>query len=81
VVWGAAVRDPRLGFAVAGAGALAAVATVRALVVLFRRRRAADDWLRSATGDFVPARYAWRAQQLRSACERLLLAQTLRVMV
>jgi hypothetical protein len=80
-VWAAAFRDPRLGFAAAGAALLALVETVRALVVLSRERRAADDWLRSATGDFVPGRYAWRARQLRAACERLLLANTLRLIV
>ncbi len=55
--------------------------TARALMELFRRRRAADDWLRSAPGDFVPSRYAWRARQLLAACERLLLAETLRLIV
>ena len=81
VVWAAAVRDPRLGFAAAGAGLLAVFGTARALAVLSRERHAADDWLRSATGDFVPERYAWRARQLRAACERLLLAKSLRLIV
>jgi hypothetical protein len=81
VVWAAAVRDPRVGFVAAGAVLVALVETVRALVVLSRERRAADNWLRSATGEFVPERYAWRARQLRAACERLLLAKTLRLIV
>jgi hypothetical protein len=44
-----------------------------------RQRRAADDWLRTATGTFVPPRYAWRARQLVSECERRLLAGALRL--
>jgi len=81
VVWGAARPGPWLLLAAAGALAVGAVEAGRALVVLTGRRRAADDWLRSATGDFVQPRYAWRAQQLRAACERLLLAKTLRLIV
>lgn len=80
-VWALAVGDPRLGFAIAGIGLLAVTETVRALVTLSRRRRAADAWLRSAAGDSVPPRYAWRARQLLRACERQLLATTLRVIV
>jgi hypothetical protein len=80
-VWATAVRDARLGFAVAGAALLAVAETARALLMLFLRRRAADEWLRSATGDFVEPRHAWRARQLRAACERLRLARTLRLIV
>lgn len=43
-----------------------------------RERRAADDWLRSATGTFVPEKYAWRAEQLCSPKHRSMLAHTLR---
>jgi hypothetical protein len=43
------------------------------------RRRAADDWLRSATGSFVPASYEWRADELRSPQRRRRLARTLRL--
>jgi hypothetical protein len=78
-VWATAVRDAPLGFAVAGAGLLAVAETARALLVLFLRRRAADDWLWNASGDFVEPRHAWRARQLRAACERLRLARTLRL--
>jgi hypothetical protein len=67
--------------AAAGAGLVGAAEALRALVVLAGRRRVADDWLRSATGAYVPPRYAWRAQQLRAACERLSLAKTLRLIV
>jgi hypothetical protein len=81
VVWAAAVPDRRLWIAAVGAGLVGVVELVRALVVLSRRRRVADDWLRSATGSFVPPRYAWRARQLRAACERLRLAKTLRQIV
>ena len=80
-VWATTVRDAPLGLAVAGAALLAVAETGRALLVLFLRRRAADDWLRSATGGFVEPRYAWRARQLRAACERLRLARTLRLIV
>lgn len=80
-VW--AVATPARWLAIAGAGAVLGglVETAKALVVLLRRRRAADDWLRSATGGFVPQPYAWRASQLRAACERLRLAKTLRQIV
>jgi len=49
-----------------------------ALRELTRRRHAADDWLRSSGGGFVPAAYAWRAAQLCSPRERRTLARTLR---
>jgi hypothetical protein len=81
VAWATAIPDARLGFAAAGAALLAIAETVRALAVLSLRRRAADDWLRSAIGDSVEPRYAWRARQLRGACERLRLAKTLRLIV
>jgi hypothetical protein len=81
IVWAAALPDIWLLFAAVGAASVGVVEAGGALVVLWGRRRAADDWLRSATGDFVPARYVWRARQLRAACERLLLAKTLRLLV
>jgi hypothetical protein len=68
-----------LVLAAAGAAAVGVVEALHAFGVLLRERRAADNWLRSATGSFVPQRYAWRAAQLRTACERLCLAQTLRL--
>lgn len=43
-----------------------------------RERRAADDWLRSSTGAFVPDKYAERAAELSSSKHRLMLAKTLR---
>jgi hypothetical protein len=81
IVWAAAMPGLWLLFAAAGAWVVGTAEGVRALMVLLGRRRAADDWLRSATEDFVPPRYAWRARQLRAACERLLLANTLRLIV
>jgi hypothetical protein len=42
------------------------------------QRRAADEWLQSATGTFVPEQYSWRAQQLCSKRNRSILAGTLR---
>jgi hypothetical protein len=44
-----------------------------------RERRLADDWLTSATGAFVPAKYEWRARDLTSAVQRRRLAHTLRL--
>jgi len=42
------------------------------------QRRAADEWLQSATGTFVPEQYTWRANQLCSKRNRSILAGTLR---
>jgi hypothetical protein len=42
------------------------------------QRRAADEWLQSATGTFVPEQYSWRARQLCSRRNRSILAGTLR---
>jgi hypothetical protein len=61
------------------AGILGLYELVQAQRVLLRQRRAADAWLRSATGGFVPPAYAWRAEQLTSPRERRLLASTLRL--
>lgn len=44
-----------------------------------RERRSADDWLVSATGAFVPAKYEWRARELCSPGHRQRLARTLRL--
>ena len=60
-------------------GILGVYELIRAYVVLRRMRLAADDWLRSATGSFVPPAYAWRAEQLTSPRERRTLARTLRL--
>jgi hypothetical protein len=60
-------------------GILGVYELVRAQLLLIRRRRAADDWLRSATSGFVPPAYAWRAEQLCSPRERRMLARTLRL--
>ncbi len=52
---------------------------VQALQLLARQRREADGWLRTATGGFVPPRYAWRAAQLLAPRRRRMLARTLRL--
>ena len=52
---------------------------IGALRVKARERRLADDWLTSATGAFVPAKYEWRARDLTSAVQRRRLAHTLRL--
>jgi hypothetical protein len=51
---------------------------VRSHRLLSRHRRAADDWLRTATGRLVPPAHAWRAEQLCSPRQRRMLARTLR---
>jgi len=78
-VWAVAMPDAWLVLAAVGAASVGVAVGLHALLALSRERRAADDWLRSATGSFIPQRYAWRANQLRAACERLLLANTLRL--
>jgi hypothetical protein len=52
---------------------------VRGIHGLFIVRLRADSWLRSATGNFVPPAYAWRAAQLTSLEERRMLARSLRL--
>ena len=52
---------------------------IGAFRVKARERRLADDWLTSATGAFVPAKYEWRARDLTSAVQRRRLAHTLRL--
>lgn len=44
-----------------------------------RERRLADNWLKSATGAFVPDKYEWRARELCSPGHRRQLAHTLRL--
>jgi hypothetical protein len=61
------------------AGILGVYELVQAQRLILRRRRAADAWLRTATGGFVPPAYAWRAEQLTSPRERRMLARTLRL--
>ncbi len=68
-----------LGIATVSAGIFGVYQLVRAQRLLFRQRRAADDWLRSATTGFIPPRYAWRAAQLSSPRQRRTLARTLRL--
>jgi hypothetical protein len=74
------VAEPhrRLGVATAAAGLFCLYGLVRAQLLLSRRRRAADDWLRSSTGGFVPPALRWRAEQLGSPRQRRMLARTLR---
>lgn len=81
LVWAVSLHESWLGLAVIGAALTGALEASRAIAGLARQRRAADEWLRSATGSFVPQRYAWRARQLRAACARLRLARTLRLIV
>jgi len=69
------------GLAVVVAAVAGVYELVRSLVILRRRRRAADEWLRTATGEFVAAPYVWRARQLTSPRERRTLARTLRLLV
>jgi hypothetical protein len=76
--WWASERDRWVGIAAVSAGLLALFHLVRALRTLIARRRQADEWLRSATGQFVPPAYAWRAAQLVSERERCVLARSLR---
>ena len=68
-----------LGIAAVSAGIFGLYELGRALRALARQRRAADAWLRTATGAFVPPPYAWRAEQLCSPHERRMLARTLRL--
>jgi hypothetical protein len=70
--------DRRLGVATASAGLFCLYGLVRAQLLLSRRRRAADDWLRSSTGGFVAPAFRWRAEQLGSPRQRRMLARTLR---
>ncbi len=77
--WGAFSGDRRIGVAAASLLLFGVYELVRAVAVLYRRRRRADDWLRTATGEVVPEAYVWRAAQLTSSRERRLLARSLRL--
>ena len=77
--WTVFPSDRWVRVAAVSVGILGVYELIRAYMVLRRMRRAADDWLRSATGGFVPPAYAWRAEQLTSPRERRMLAGTLRL--
>jgi len=77
--WAVVPPERWLRVAAVSFGILGVYKLVRAQLALRRIRRAADDWLRSATGAFVPPVYAWRAEQLCSPRERRMLARTLRL--
>jgi hypothetical protein len=77
--WWAFSGDRRLGVAAASLSLFGLYELARAIVVLYCRRRRADDWLRTATGDVVPEAYVWRAAQLTSSRERRMLASSIRL--
>jgi len=77
-VWGAFSLGRPVGIAVFSTALFGLFQLARALRVVERCRRRADEWLRTSTGTFVPAAYAWRAEQLTSSHERRLLAKTIR---
>ena len=79
LAWAVFVSDRWLWGAAVSVGIFGVYELVRAQRLLFRQRRLAEDWLRSATGVFVPPPYLWRAEQLCSPCERRILARTLRL--
>ena len=77
-VWSAYPLGRTVGVAVVSIVVFGLFQLARALRVLDHCRRRADQWLRTSTGRFVPAAYAWRAEQLTSSHERRMLARTLR---
>jgi len=77
--WTVFVSSRWLQTAAVSVGVFGIYELVRAQGLVLRQRREADDWLRSATGAFVPARYLWRAKQLCAPRQRLTLASTLRM--
>ena len=77
--WTVVPPEVWLRAAAVSVGILGVYELTRAGLGVRRMRRAADDWLRSATGGFVPPAYAWRAKQLTSPRERRMLAGTLRL--
>ena len=79
LAWTVIAPDRWLRTAVLSVGIFGAYRLVRAHRFVVGQRRAADDWLRSATGAFVPTRYLWRAEQLCAPRQRLTLAKTLRL--
>ena len=72
------VPDRRVAVAAIAAGVFGFYSLVRSLRQVSAIREQADNWLRSATGGFVPEAHAWRAAQLRSPRQRRALARTLR---
>jgi hypothetical protein len=70
-----------LAVAVISAGGFGLWLLARRLSLLLLERRRADAWLQSATGDFVPPAYEWRAAELGSPANRRMLARTLRSVV
>jgi hypothetical protein len=79
LAWTVFVSNRWLETAAVSVGIFGIYELVRAQRVVLRQRREADDWLRSATGAFVPTRYLWRAEQLCAPRQRLTLARTLRL--
>lgn len=79
LAWTVLSQDRWLAAAAASAAIFGVFELVRAERLLYRQRRVADDWLRTATGRFVPPSYAWRAEQLCSPRQRRMLARTLRL--
>ena len=77
-VWGAFSLGRPVGVVVFSTALFGLFQLAQALRVVERCRRRADEWLRTSTGTFVPAAYAWRAEQLTSSHERRMLAKTLR---
>jgi len=77
--WTVLPPEPWIRAVAVAAAILGVYELVQSQRLLLRQRRAADAWLRSATGDFVPPEYAWRAAQLTSPRERRMLAGTLRL--
>ena len=78
LAWTVLAPSRLLGVAAVSLGIFGVYELVLAQRLLLRQRRVADDWLRSATGAFVPPSYAWRARQLCSPRHRRMLARTLR---
>src|SRR5260370_41111354 len=61
LAWTVFVPDRWLQVAAVSVGIFGIYELVRGQRLVLRQRRAADDWLRSATGAFVPARHLWPA--------------------
>jgi hypothetical protein len=78
LLWAGVLPDRRFGVAAIAAGIFGLYSLVRSLRQISAIREQADDWLRTATGGFVPQAHAWRAAQLRSPRQRRTLARTLR---
>ena len=78
LAWAVVPQERWLRIAALSAAIFGGFELVRSHRLLSRQRRAADDWLRTATGRFVPPAHAWRAEQLCSPRQRRMLARTLR---